>query len=67
MESSGAQGALDVAYAMPEVSARFRTNIFHSRSKYAIVMRRIITKIPVFDDLSLPPAVEGWPTITGAS
>src|SRR5215210_1595575 len=35
------KGALDVAFATPEVNARFRTNIFHSRTKYAIVMRRI--------------------------
>ncbi len=52
------KGALDVAYANPEVNARFRTNIFHSRTKYAVVMRRIITKIPSFDDLNLPPMVE---------
>jgi twitching motility protein PilT len=53
------KGAIDVAYGPPELSARFRTNVFHSRSKYAIVMRRIITKIPNFDDLNLPPQVEG--------
>lgn len=53
------KGSVDVAYAMPDGSARFRTNVFHSRGKYAIVMRRIITKIPQFDDLNLPPQVEG--------
>lgn len=53
------RGAVDVAYALPDGSARFRTSIFHSRQKYAIVMRRIITKIPQFDDLNLPPQVEG--------
>jgi twitching motility protein PilT len=52
------KGALDVAYANPEINARFRTNIFHSRTKYAIVMRRIITKIPNFDELNLPNQVE---------
>ena len=52
------KGAVDVAYSLPSVG-RFRTNIFHSREKYAIVMRRIVTKIPNFDDLSLPPQVEG--------
>lgn len=52
------KGALDVAYTHPEVGARFRTNVFHSRQKYAIVMRRIITKIPHFEDLALPPMVE---------
>ncbi len=51
------KGAVDVAYSMPGV-ARFRTNIFHSREKYAIVMRRIVTKIPMFDELNLPPQVE---------
>src|SRR5947207_9934786 len=52
------KGSVDVAFACPEVSARFRTSVFHSRQKYAIVMRRIITKIPSFDDLNLPPMVE---------
>jgi twitching motility protein PilT len=52
------RGAVDVSYAMPDGSARFRVNIFHSRQKYAIVMRRIITKIPNFEELNLPPQVE---------
>jgi twitching motility protein PilT len=52
------KGAVDVAYIMPGV-ARFRTNIFHSREKFAVVMRRIVAKIPSFDDLNLPPGVEG--------
>jgi twitching motility protein PilT len=51
------KGSVDVAYSLPGV-ARFRTNIFHSREKYAIVMRRIVTKIPNFDDLNLPPVIE---------
>jgi twitching motility protein PilT len=51
------RGAVDVAYLMPGI-ARFRTNIFHSREKYAVVMRRIVTKIPMFDELNLPPGVE---------
>src|SRR5688572_25387594 len=51
------KGSVDIAYSMPGL-ARFRTNIFHSREKYAIVMRRIVTKIPLFDDLNLPPQVE---------
>jgi len=52
------KGAVDVAYTHPDVGARFRTNVFHSRTKYAIVMRRIITKIPNFEDLNLPSMVE---------
>lgn len=52
------KGALDCAYENPDKSARFRTNIFHSRERYAIVMRRIVTKIPNFQGLGLPPQVE---------
>src|SRR4051794_39975462 len=51
------KGAVDVAYPF-EIVARFRTNIFHSRERYAIVMRRIVTKIPNFTDLNLPPQIE---------
>jgi len=51
------RGSVDVAYTLPG-QARFRTSIFHSREKYAITMRRIVTKIPSFDELNLPPQVE---------
>ena len=52
------RGAVDLSYAMPDKTARFRVNIFHSRQKYALVMRRIITKIPDFEELNLPPQIE---------
>ncbi|MGF1634680.1 MAG: type IV pilus twitching motility protein PilT [Phycisphaerae bacterium] len=52
------KGSVDVAYAITDPPARFRTNIFHSRGVYAVVMRRIVTQIPSFDDLNLPPQVE---------
>jgi twitching motility protein PilT len=52
------KGATDLAYSMPDKSARFRVNIFHSRERYAIVMRRIVTKIPNFTDLNLPQQIE---------
>ncbi|HYE18084.1 MAG TPA: PilT/PilU family type 4a pilus ATPase [Tepidisphaeraceae bacterium] len=52
------KGAVDVAYPLPGL-ARFRTNIFHSRERYALVMRRIVTKIPQFEDLNLPVVIEG--------
>ncbi len=51
------RGSLDVAYPFENI-ARFRTNIFHSRERYALVMRRIVTKIPRFEDLALPPQLE---------
>ena len=51
------KGSVDVAYALPGL-ARFRTNIFHSRERLALVMRRIVTKIPNFEELNLPPQIE---------
>ena len=51
------KGSIDIAYAL-EGLARFRTNVFHSRERYAIVMRRIVTKIPQFGDLALPQVIE---------
>ncbi|HEY1683608.1 MAG TPA: PilT/PilU family type 4a pilus ATPase [Tepidisphaeraceae bacterium] len=52
------KGAVDLSWAMPDNTGRFRVNVFHSRQKLAIVMRRIITKIPNFDELNLPSQVE---------
>jgi len=52
------RGAVDLSYAMPDGQARFRVNIFHSRGRIAIAMRRIVTKIPDFLELNLPPQVE---------
>jgi twitching motility protein PilT len=51
------KGSVDVAYSLPGI-ARFRTNIFHSRERLALVMRRIVTKIPNFEELNLPPQIE---------
>src|SRR5262249_28280912 len=51
------KGAAHVADSVPGL-ARFGANIFHSREKVASVMRRIVTKIPQFDELNLPPQVE---------
>ncbi len=52
------KGAVDLSYALADKTGRFRVNIFHSRQKLAIVMRRIITRIPDFEELNLPPQVE---------
>ena len=51
------KGSVDIAYSLPGM-ARFRTNIFHSRERLAMVMRRIVTKIPNFEELNLPPQIE---------
>src|SRR5439155_8589249 len=37
---------------------RFRTISFPSREKLAVTRRRIIAKIPMFDELNLPPQIE---------
>ena len=52
------KGALDLSHTSEDGKDRFRVNVFHSRTKYAVVMRRIITKIPDFEGLNLPPQVE---------
>ena len=52
------RGSLDVAYSMGIGQPRFRTNIFHSKERCALVMRRIVTKIPNFTDLNLPTQIE---------
>ena len=51
-------GSVDTSFQLPDKSARFRVATFHSRGKLAIVMRRIVSKIPNFEDLNLPPQIE---------
>ena len=58
------KGSSDTSYTFKdektdETIARFRVASFHSRGKYAIVMRRIVTKIPNFQELNLPQQIEG--------
>jgi len=52
------RGSVDVAYTMGPDQPRFRVSIFHSRERYAIAMRRIVTQIPLFEELNLPPVIE---------
>jgi twitching motility protein PilT len=52
------RGSCDLAYTMKNKESRFRVNIFHSRERYAIVMRRIVTQIPRFEELHLPPQLQ---------
>jgi twitching motility protein PilT len=47
------QGSADISYAVGE-RARFRVNIFLGRGAYAIVMRRLATRIPTVEELRLP-------------
>ena len=50
-------GAADLSYGLTGV-ARFRVNIFKQRGSCAIVMRVIPDKIPGFEELNLPAALQ---------
>ncbi len=43
----------------PPDTGRFRVNIFQQKNHPGIVLRRIKTEIPTFDDLGMPPVLEG--------
>lgn len=47
-------GSCDSSYAV-EGLARFRVNVFKQKGSFALVLRRLNTKIPSMDDLKLPP------------
>jgi len=47
------QGSTDISYAIDD-RARFRVNIFSGRGSYAVVMRRLATRIPTIEELHLP-------------
>jgi twitching motility protein PilT len=49
------EGSCDLSYALGD-KARFRVNIFSQSGKYSIVLRKLETKIPTMEDLSLPVA-----------
>ena len=49
------QGSCDSSYELPG-KARFRVNIFSQRGNYSIVLRKLETRIPTFQDMSLPEA-----------
>ena len=57
------KGSCDTSFTLygskqDEILSRFRVATFHSRGKLAIVMRRIVTQIPRFNELNLPPQIE---------
>jgi len=49
------QGSCDSSYELPG-RARFRVNIFSQRGNYSIVLRKLESKIPSFEDMNLPEA-----------
>ncbi len=44
----------DFAIALPDMSARFRVNVFRQRGEVAMVLRRIPAEIPTIEELGLP-------------
>ncbi len=48
---------MNLAMSIPNVG-RFRINIFKQRNEVSIVARNIVTEIPRFDDLKLPPILK---------
>lgn len=46
----------DIAYAVADLG-RFRVNIYSQRGSPAIVIRRVNTEVPSFEELGLPPIV----------
>src|SRR5882762_4221098 len=51
-------GGIDYAYVIGQDECRFRVNLFRQRGKLSLVARRVNTKIPTFEKLNLPPAIE---------
>lgn len=66
-------GSCDSSYAV-EGLARFRVNIFKQKGTFAMVLRKLNTKIPTIADLKLPPVFQriiqektGLVFVTGAT
>ncbi len=66
-------GSCDSSYLLPG-RARFRVNMFSQRGNYSVVLRKLTTKIPTFDELKLPAAIRevakeknGLVLVTGAT
>lgn len=55
METLLREGSCDLSYPLG-TRARFRVNIFSRSGKYAIVLRKLETRIPTIDSLNLPGA-----------
>ncbi|HEV2696471.1 MAG TPA: PilT/PilU family type 4a pilus ATPase, partial [Terriglobales bacterium] len=51
------QGSCDVSYSLPG-SSRFRVNVFMQRGTCAVVMRVIPSRVPSFEELSLPAELQ---------
>jgi twitching motility protein PilT len=48
---------IDFAYSAPNVG-RFRVDIYRQRGTISIALRRVVTRVPDFTELNLPPVVQ---------
>ncbi len=49
-------GAVDFAYSVPDVG-RFRVNVYRQRGSISLAARRVLTEVPTFEELHLPPVI----------
>ncbi|MHC4712361.1 MAG: type IV pilus twitching motility protein PilT [Planctomycetota bacterium] len=49
-------GGIDFAYSAPGIG-RFRVNVYRQRGSISMAARRVLTIIPTFEELHLPPVV----------
>jgi len=47
-------GSCDCSYSLGDI-ARFRVNVFKQKGSFAMVLRKLNTRIPTMEDLNLPP------------
>ncbi|MFH1834309.1 MAG: PilT/PilU family type 4a pilus ATPase [bacterium] len=64
---------IDFAYSAPNVG-RFRINVYRQRGTISIALRQVVTRVPDFSELNLPPVVQklslesrGMVLVTGAT
>ncbi|MSR51981.1 MAG: PilT/PilU family type 4a pilus ATPase [Gemmataceae bacterium] len=53
------EGGVDFSYVVGKDEARFRVSLFKQRGRLSLVSRRVNSIIPTFENLGLPPAIEG--------
>jgi twitching motility protein PilT len=48
---------IDFAYSAPQVG-RYRVNVYRQRGTISVAMRQVVTRVPDFTELNLPPIVQ---------
>ena len=48
---------IDFAYSAPSVG-RYRVNVYRQRGTISVAMRQVVTRVPDFSELNLPPVVQ---------